>query len=945
MLALAAPAFGLDPRLSLHQYVHRSWTQGEAAQVPAVNALAQTTDGYLWLGTNRGLLRFDGLKFSTPALAGRAADEPIRALAVSSQGGLWIGTSRALGLWAHEHLTRPNGFDVPAGVVTALLEDRKGVLWFSGAISGKPTFIAVDTRNPRVALANEGGLPSAAVSVTEDSKGAIWIVSEGQVYSCSSSAGEYRCVVAVTPQSGWGLHRSLLKAALHDRDGNLWLGTIGQGLYRVTGATVERFTERDGLSSDAILTLFEDKAGDIWAGTASGIDCFREPRVARWTNAQGLGGNLISAVRASHDGDLWVATTGGGLDLIGRTRISHLGLATALPRADAISLFEDASHMLWIGTTHGVETLQGTTFKVLPAEHGAVYDRVLAFAQGHDGTIWLADMQRGLAMVRNNTIAPAHLAGVDGHSIHQLATDRTGHLWIGYAEGGVTVAGETAVRTFRTSDGLAPGCVQALFEDRTGAMWVGTTKGMSRFRHGLWTTWGIENGIPSGGVQAFAEDDRDALWLVTRAGVAPIELSALDRYPGNSSRDTKPGSLTLAFYGPNDGVRMPEIAGIMNPRIATSPDGRIWLATPDGLAVLDPKSIRRKQRIPPVAIDQVLNDGKLAAASSDPHINGRSIEIDYTALNLATPEALRFRYRLDPLDSHWVDAGSRRDIAYAELRPGHYRFFVTAHGEDGAWNPNPASIDFTVDPRFYQTWAFWGLCACGTGLLVYAAHKWRMRLMRVRFQIVLRERTRLTRELHDTLLQGFAGVVFQLEAATRQMETQPDASRARIGRALEQADQALREARQALSCLRMPELENNTLPEALKRAAETIVGGSAIRLHMEVTGRPRELPYDIQANVFVIAREAVNNAVAHAGADRITITMNYGSDEVTVIVKDDGSGFDLDQGRRSDHWGLSGMQERARHIGANLAIRSAPGKGTEVEVVSGRTARRRVAAD
>lgn len=936
---MAGPAFGLDPRLSLRQYLHKSWTQIDGAQMPGVNALAQTADGYLWLGTSRGLLRFDGLKFSTPA----SSDESIRALAPSSDGGLWVGTPHGLSLWDHQHLSRPGGFDLPFGAVTALLEDREGRLWFSAAVSGKPAFLVLDTRNHGLALAEGKGLPMEAVSLSEDTKGAVWLASDGQVYSCSASGRRYTCTLAPLLQAGWN-HPGVLKAVLHDSDGNLWLGTMGQGLFRVRGGVTEHFTERDGLSGDGVAALLEDREGNIWVATANGLDRFRAPKVVRWTNVQGLSGNVVTVVRATHAGDLWVGSMGGGLDRISRDGISHFRISSEPPRADVVSLFEDAHNALWLSTTLGVGKWEGKAFKRLPSEDGAAYDRVLAFAQDRNGTVWLADAERGLAAVRNNTLVPAHFPGVDDHQIHQLAIDRAGNLWIGYVDGGVAVVRGGAGRRYRAADGLAPGCVQALFEDRAGSMWVGTTKGMSRFQNGVWTTWGTENGLPSGGVQAFAEDNRASLWLVTRAGVAPLDLSALDKSRQGRSGGAKPDRLGLAFYGPNDGVRTFEISGMMNPRITTTRDGRIWLATSDGLAVLDPKSIRNNRRLPPVAIDQVVNDGKAQApGAADLHMQARSIEIDYTALNLAIPEAVRFRYRLDPLDSGWVDAGTRREIAYAELRPGHYRFLVTARGEDGVWNPNPASIAFTVDPRFYQTWAFAGMCLCGIALAVYTAHKWRMRLMRARFQIVLRERTRLTRELHDTLLQGFAGVVFQLEAATRQMETQPDASRARIARALEQADQALREARQALSCLRMPELENNTLPEALKRAAETLVGSSFIRFHMEVAGRPRELPYDVQANLFVIGREAVNNAVAHAGADRIDIAMDYGSDEVSLIVKDDGRGFELDQPRRSDHWGLAGMRERARHIGANLTIRSAPGRGTVIEVVAGKPARRRIA--
>jgi signal transduction histidine kinase len=375
---------------------------------------------------------------------------------------------------------------------------------------------------------------------------------------------------------------------------------------------------------------------------------------------------------------------------------------------------------------------------------------------------------------------------------------------------------------------------------------------------------------------------------------------------------------------------MPEVRGISNSRIATSADGRIWLATTDGLAVIDPRKVGAKHVPPPVVIEQL----RLPPGSTPSAVHGRSVEIDYTALSLTLPETVRFRYRLEPIETDWVDAGTRREIAYANLAPGNYRFRVTARDEDGTWNADGAAVTFTVAPEFYQTWAFWSTCVCLFALGAYTLHKARIRHLRERFAIVLRERTRLSRELHDTLLQGFAGVVYQLEAATRQLDTQPEAGRRRLAQALEQADQSLREARQALSCMRLTDLENTTLAEAVRRAGERIVDGSSIDFQLEVTGRTRELPYDIQANLFVIAREAMNNAVAHGRPEHITVNVDYRGEAVALAVKDNGRGFQLDSGRRKpDHWGLAGMQERARHMGADFAIHTAPGMGTTVEVV------------
>ena len=935
-LALVAPAFGLDPRLSLQQYLHTSWTRSEGQPVPEVNALAQTADGYLWLGTNRGLMRFDGLRFSKPRLPEGTPDQMVRTLAASRSEYLWVGTRSGLAKFDGSRLTRASGpFGLPSAAANAVLEDRSGKLWFGGATSSKATFAVFDpARSALVPIAGPG-VPADVVSLNEDKAGVVWIDSGGQIYSCSASGPQYRCEPSRPAGSHGSLHVPLLKAVLHDSDGNFWIGTVGQGLFCLRGGVAERFTQRDGLSSDAVLALLEDREGNIWVGTANGIDRFRQPKVARWSSLQGLAGNVVTAIRTTKSGDLWIATAGGGLDRIRDNRIFRGAPLAGLRRADVLALFEDARQTLWMGTTRGVGAFDGKTFKPVRARDGAFYDHVQAFAQDGEGVIWLADSTRGLASIRDGWIAPSTLSGLPAARVHQLGTDRQGNLWVGYVGGGVVVAGSGGVRSVSVNDGLASGPVQAFYQDSAGSMWVGAAEGVSRLRGGKWLTWTAADGLPAGGVQAFAEDAHGWLWLVTRSGLAPVKLADLDERP--RARGQGKPRLSLLYYGPNDGVRMPEIGGVSNSRLAVSPDGRIWLATADGLAVVDPATIRSGHTPPPVIIEPV----RLPPGSTLSAIHGHSVEIEYTALSLTLPEAVRFRYRLEPLESEWVDAGTRREIAYANLAPGSYRFRVTARDEDGIWNSTAAALAFTVAPEFYQTWAFWSSCACLLALGALSLYKARIHRLRTRFQIVLQERTRLSRELHDTLLQGFAGVVYQLEAATRQMETQPEAGRRRLAQALEQADRSLREARQALSCMRLTDLENSTLAEAVRRAGERIVDGSSIEFQMEVTGRSRELPYDVQANLFVIAREALNNAVAHGSPGHITVKVDYRGEAVALAVQDNGTGFELDSGhRKPDHWGLDGMRERARHIGAEFAIQTEPGRGTTVEVVVNKVSRK-----
>ncbi len=540
----------------------------------------------------------------------------------------------------------------------------------------------------------------------------------------------------------------------------------------------------------------------------------------------------------------------------------------------------------------------------------------------------MATGERGLATLRQGAIAPAVIPSLVVSGIYQVAATRAGELWIGYYRGGVSVVSQGAVHSFDSKSGMAGGAVQAIFEDHAGSMWIGTTEGLSRYRSGTWTTWTERDGLPPGGILGVIEDQPGRLWLLTPTGLAVLPAAAADgRGGGGVPR------LTPTIYGPGDAIRMRPLAGRVNPRMALSPDGRIWFATVDGLAGIDPAAIRVNRVPPPVGIEELVVDGKRGVPPGPgTQVRGRSVEVEYTALSLTLPETVRFRYMLEPVNKMWVEAGTTRRMAYASLSPGRYRFHVTACNGDGEWNPTGASFAFLIEPRFYQTGWFAVLVAASIGLAGFGLHRGRMRLLRSRFQLILQERTRLARDMHDTLLQGFAGAVYQMTAASRLMATAPERGQERLGKALEQADQSLSEARHMLSSLRLSALENRTLAEALQSAGEQITSGTAIRFERTVRGRERELPYEVQANLYIIAREAMSNAAAHAQPDRIALHLSYAVDGVSLTVRDTGKGFDLEAAEtRHDHWGLAGMRERARQIGGTLTISSSPGHGTTVE--------------
>jgi ligand-binding sensor domain-containing protein len=955
----------LDRSFSAFQYLHTSWTQEEGGALPAIQTMAQTADGYLWLGTSSGLIRFDGMRFVRWA-AGTGEELPsrnIRYLLSSARGGLWIGTASGIARFDRGHLIRFPAADRALDAVISPVEDPSGSLWLLD-LRDTHTSLAVLRQDGEVRTYGPAdGLPDQTLATLfQDSAANLWIGTFGglcrwspgtraacwngpsrQILSViGGSSGELLAIDVATSvvrfrdgkfeAVAMGLENASLspRVMIRDRDGNLWIGTAGQGLLRLRDGRVERLTRKDGLSSDYVSALLEDREGNLWAGTERGIDQFSVPKSLHFSTLDGLSSDAAMSVCTTRQGATWVGTAGGGLNRIEGDRITQYQINSGLPSTTVASLYADAGGRLWAGTTGGLAYLSGDRFVEMRAPSGAPLDHVFAITGDPSGTLWLADSRNRLLAIRNGVVRALSIPGAENKRIYQLQVDRYGRLWVGFYQGGVASLNEGSAKFYGTQHGLTGGPVQAIYEDRTGAIWVGTGAGLSRFRNGSWTAWTAQHGLPEGGVQAVIEDNRDGLWLATGNGLLRLGSAELNQTP-----DGSPRHLTFAQYGRSDGLRLASNVSVMGPRLARSEDGRLWICTEDGIAVIDPARIRSNPLPPPVVVEQILVDGRPVDINSASEVafRGRELQIEYTGLSLTVPERVRFRYKLDGFDPTWTDAGTRRNVVYVNLPPGRYRFHVIACNNDGVWNTSGAGLAFRLAPYFYQTTWFAVSCAGALALLIWGFYRFRVRRLVSRFQLVAQERARVTRELHDSLLQGFSGVVYQLEAAARLFDSNPELSKERLERAISQADQSLGETRRTIMSMRLPALENHTLPEALSAIGAQLTKGKPITFHLTVKGLVRQLRYDVQANIYVIGREAITNAVNHAEARRILAQLMYSEREVRLTVEDDGSGFDPESAKeKKDHWGMAGMRERAKQIDASFTLESARGRGTKIGV-------------
>jgi signal transduction histidine kinase/ligand-binding sensor domain-containing protein len=948
LLFAPAVAAGLSPSVETSRLVHDSWVDASGAALGAVNDMAQGPDGYIWLATSAGLLRFDGVKFAAPPL--RAGQElpagMFRAVLAARDGAVWGAARNAV------VRVRDGRVDVfPQETVRQLIEAAAGGVWALGVNELWRLGPAEGAAHP---FGPADGLPAGAVDrIADAGGGAFWLGRKGEVCrwqpgaraECFAASGTVRGLFpsgdGVWVASGLRveyfsrgqaklLHCDLQGstvprgALLADAGGSVWLGTT-KGVLRSRGGVIERFARGQGLTSDTVFSLLEDSEGDVWIGTTNGLDRLRNPRVLHVTTLDGLSGDLVSAVAATHDGSVWIGTIGNGLNRWSAGRVTSFGAAQGLPGKTVETLAEDRAGGVWAATDGGIARFDGRHFAAprWTGDHPVGSD-TYGIAEDGAGAIWVADQRRGAWKIEGGR--GALVSGLPFQDVMRVGGAPDGSVWIGSFSNGAAQWRGRVLETLAAGRGVGPGPVRAILTGRGGVVWIGAGRTLTRVHAGVVTTWGANDGLPPGEIQGLAEDRAGDLWLLAADSVLRIPRLQLDHSP-----DGVPATLRPLRYDSRDGLRV-KTGGMPSPRIAAAADGRIWVAEQDGVAILDPQLLRPDPLPPPVHIEQITVDGSPLAWGVR-SFRGRETRILYTAVSHRAPERLRFRYRLSPGTPGWTDVDSRRDLTFVNLSPGDYRFQVTACNVDAVCNPIGDALDFRVVPRYYQTVWFRMAMFIALGAAIWGFYRMRLARMQARFRLAAQERAQVTREIHDTLLQGFAGVVLQLDAAERQFDTKPVESKQRLHRALAQADDALTEARKMLQDMRLPVLEDRTLGEALSEAGAKAVEGTGAAFSLRIKGSPAPLPYAAQAAMFLIGREAVNNAANHSGAGRITVHLIYEEREFRMTVQDDGSGFDPEQAKqKAGHFGVASMGERARQVGAELKIDTAPGKGTVVTV-------------
>ena len=825
---------------------------------------------------------------------------------------------------------------MPISPADSLLPDGKGGFWLGGQTGLVHWHDGVSETYPIKALNSNAG-QQGVVSLARGPDGTLWvgILAEGPGLGLGRLI-EGIAKPFVTPTFDGS--KVVVNAMVFDRDGNLWVGTVGKGLFRIRGNVVDHFQHRDGLSGDSVLALFEDREGIVWTVTTNGIDSFRDPRVTIFSAREGLGADAAAGVLASRDGTIWVANAG-SLDHIKDGTISSIRATNGLPGHQVSYLLEDRAGRLWVGVDDGLYLLEDGRFHRLPDPHNRPLGMIVALTEDSDGNLWAecASKPRKLVRIRDFRVQE-EFPESEVPPGHSLDSDPHRGIWIATLKGDIGLFRNGALEPkFPLNPGGDP-FNREIMSKADGSILAASENGFVEWRQGKVQRITTKNGLPCNSVISFMEDKENRWWLHTGCGVVEFPDSELQRWRANPETIVQ-----IRVYDVLDGARPAGWPSFNSS--AYSGDGRVWFATGFVVEMVDPSRLSQNALPARPYIESVTIDRKEFQASENlklsPH--PRDLQIDYTSPSFLIPQKVKFRYRLDGYDRDWKDAGTRRQAFYTDLPPGNYSFRVIACNSDGVWNDSAAKLDFSVAPAYYQTNWFRALCGCMFLALLWAAYQWRVRQLHHDFEMTLEarvgERTRIARDLHDTLLQSFHGLLLRFQTVSVLLPERPIEAKEKLDSAIEQAAGAITEGRDAVQGLRASTVERNDLALAISTLGEELENDSSnhrpATFRVSVEGQARDLHPILRDEIYKIAAEALRNAFHHAQAKQVEVEIRYDHDQFRLRVRDDGKGMDavvLSSHGLEGHYGLRGMRERATLIKGKLAVWSEVNEGTEVEL-------------
>jgi signal transduction histidine kinase/ligand-binding sensor domain-containing protein len=968
--------FALNPSVSIAQFKHTRWTIDDDVPFP-IYSLAQGRDGYLWIGSRGGLYRFDGIRFEKiepeHPIAARTAVSRILA---ARDGAIWVGYRSGGVAVYRDGVLRDTG--LVSDYVTSLAETGDGVIWAS--------FARLDNQLARYAHGRWDRSPSREIAQQHEisnmigaSNGALWVAQDGPIFVLRKGAAHFEQHLdlkriggalsedpagriwlsdaagsaaifpqpkkpgSVYPYPTPGFPRDAL--SLMDRDGNLWGKSGTDGIFRVrsprpdgalsaaaAASAIERFEARDGLGSKTVLSMIEDREHNIWVGTASGLERFRPANVIAESSLAdiSLWGNPM---RATSDGSVFVGQHGGVFRIPPNGR-PELFLAHD---SETEAICEGADRTIWIALSDRLVSVRSgrATSIGLPApnERG---NRIGACAVDREKILWLSTEKALFRQTSTGWRRYKLPAGLTGGAIIAL---RDGQLVGNFSPDRFAAIAGGPIRFLRAANSKAISGLTATLVRRNDLL-VGGMFGLTRIVGRHYDFLSAERFPQLANVSGISESSDGETWLMTAQGILRLSTRMLDR----AFADPR-APLPMTILGPQDGLPGVGVRFDHDGAVRGG-DGRLWFSTTGGVVWVDPANFWRNRTAPPVAISALKIAGHVYHDPAKLVLPAGTVEgeIDYAALSLAISKRVQVLYRLEGMDSHWVDPGLRRQMFFSNLGPGTYRFRVLAANDDGVWNRAGATLEFTIPPTFVQSVWFKLLCAAAIGTALWLLYVMRLRQMTARLQagleVRLAERERIARELHDTLLQGFQGLILRFHALADRIPFE-DPWRDMMRRELDNADAVLIEGRDLVGEVRVA-AESGDLARSLMGVAAELDRDHSIGFEVTVEGGARAFHPIVTQEVRRIGEEAIRNAFHHSRGSLVTVGIEYHRRRFRMRISDNGIGLPpeiVSVGMRPGHFGLQGMRERAQHIGGDVTIISRPGIGTDIQFsISGRTA-------
>ena len=974
LLGICLAVLADEPRLP--NYFPRSWKTDNGLPDNAVTAVVQTREGYLWVGTYGGLVRFDGIHFtvfnsaSTPGLQ----SDRVTSLYEDAQGVLWIGHERG-------DLTRYRGgkfesLDIhETGVrrkIPALGADADGDLWMlneegtlvrarDGATCSLPNTDGVaqmaQDRQGKLWVTSGGQLAAlekgrlALLTSTNDANGigyyvlgicpshdgGLWIVSDGQVrkwdgHTITESRGTNPCTATVV-------------AMLETKSGALAMGTSSDGLYLLfSNRTVLNFNHANGFPTDWIRCLYEDREGTLWVGAGSvGLIALRPGKIETLDAPDNWQGRVPLSVAAAHDGAIWVGSEGAGLYRLDNGQWTRFSENAGLFNSYVWCVSEDAQGRMWAGTWGGGMFMQQGERFVVPPGLENIKVPMTAILQATNGVTWIGTAS-GLLRYENGAVTQfGEKDGLKVPDVRAIVQDRDGAVWFGMVGGGLGRLQNGRLKQFLKSDGLSSDYVQCLHLDEAGTLWIGSdSSGLDRFKDGHLAKITMVEGLPNNTICGIEEDGHGNFWISSHGGIFRVSQKAL-----NDCADGKLASVSCLTYGKGDGLPSLECSGGLQPASCKLADGRICFPTSKGLVIVNPDDAKVNQLAPPVIIEDIVAGGHALAqnpgAKSPLRIPPglQRYEFHFAGLSFVAPEKMQFQYRLEGWEKEWVDAGSKRVAEYNYIPPGDYTFQVRAANSDGVWNETGAILALLVLPHFWQTWWFHllatlaAIAAVVVIVLFITRRRMRLKLERIeRQQALERERTRIAKDIHDHLGANLTRISLLSQSAHGELKN-PVQAAAQLDRIYDTSRELTRSMDEIVWAVNPQHDTLDSLASYLGNFAQEYLVSLNLRCRLDV---PLHLPHwpitaEMRHNVFLAFKEALHNLVKHAGANEVSVSLATDEAGFHLTVRDNGHGFNpaAVSPRPGRGNGLKNMRQRLEKIGGRCEIQSAPGTGTEIQ--------------